>query len=360
MITLIAPSASVPDGVPRIVCAGLDTHDACSRPPFLYRHTRAQRAMRTRKQQHSSRGRTPLLLLLILLMLALCGLQVIVTMVMASWLPSPAIIDHGAQQLSVQQQHVGDVPVSLNEVLTRLLEVDLMAMATVAASGGPPAEDRKDLAFTGNHVCASHKAVVWEEWRPCIERGLATRGDQSSFEEFIVAEGPRMPWSLHSNDSASAVLLEFRPWAKAMRFAVNNVIRNLPVEWRIQIVGGPAVCGLAQRTFPSEIAAGKVVVTDLGIGDYMRQDLISRVMTDLHLLYDRLLGDTWLFFQVRGCVHRLGSLLSPPLIQPFYIPNKQHSTTRPSARSSGTSSRAFWTQATAGGARRGRELGCWW
>lgn len=57
------------------------------------------------------------------------------------------------------------------------------------------------------------------------------------------------------------------------------------------------------------------MVTDLGLGDTMQQSVISRVLTDLELLYGRILGDTWLFMQYDSAIcspqrHKLGEFLS--------------------------------------------------
>ncbi|KAM3568860.1 hypothetical protein VYU27_009030 [Nannochloropsis oceanica] len=74
------------------------------------------------------------------------------------------------------------------------------------------------------------------------------------------------------------------------------MIMNLPVLWRVQVLGGDAVCLLMRRLFPHEIAAGKVVVTHID-KDNVEQSRISEILTD-PTFYNHLLGDTWLFFQV--------------------------------------------------------------
>lgn len=158
-------------------------------------------------------------------------------------------------------------------------------------------EEPADLSSLDVAACWPHEAVMWNEWRACIMQSLPTT---ASIEAFIATQAHRLPWSLQSD--TTAVLLEFRPLASQMHFTVDNAKANLPVQWRIQIVGGPAVCRLAQQLFPVDVAAGKIVTTDSGLGDNMQQTRISRVFTDLDLLYNRLLGDTWLFMQYDAAI----------------------------------------------------------
>ena len=255
---------------------------------------------------------------LLLLLLALCGLNAL--FLAGGWLSSAPIaqpsswavvVDPGSRQ-SVRQPSIEETTtLSLHAVLKQLIASSpttspspSTSTTTSSSSSSSSSSSRlgmhapaEDITLSSLDIdaCRPHEAVVWDDWRACvIEHALADRG--ISFEAFIVTQGPQLPWALHSDHTA--VLLEFRPWAAAMRFAINNAMHNLPVHWRVQVVGGLAICRLAQQLFPNEVAAGKIIVTDLGLGDYMRQDLISRVMTDLDLLYSKLLGDTWLFFQV--------------------------------------------------------------
>jgi len=247
-----------------------------------------------------------------LLLLALCGLNAL--FLAGGWLSSAPIaqpsswavvVDPGSRQ-SVRQPSIEETTtLSLHAVLKQLIapspkmspspSTSTSTSSRIGMHVHAPAEDIT-LSSLDIDACRPHEAVVWDDWRACvIEHALADRG--ISFEAFIVTRGPQLPWALHSDHTA--VLLEFRPWAAAMRFAIKNAMDNLPVHWRVQVVGGLAICRLARRLFPNHVAAGKIIVTDLGLGDYMRQDLISRVLTDLDLLYSKLLGNTWLFFQVR-------------------------------------------------------------
>jgi len=41
-------------------------------------------------------------------------------------------------------------------------------------------------------------------------------------------------------------------------------MNNLPVSWRVQILGGPSILTLIQDLFPVRIAARKIVLTDVG------------------------------------------------------------------------------------------------
>lgn len=185
-----------------------------------------------------------------------------------------------------------DATVSLQQVL---LHLSAPAAPTSAAAAAKAAD--APLNFSSLDVAAC-EATIWEDWRACVQHLLESASySASSFDDFIISEAQRLPWSLGSH--YTAVLVEFRAWPRQLHFAVRNALENLPAHWRIQIVGGPAICRLVEeQLFPVEVAAAKVVCSDLGLGDYMRQDLISRVLTDDDLLYSKLLGDTWLFFQV--------------------------------------------------------------
>ena len=78
----------------------------------------------------------------------------------------------------------------------------------------------------------------------------------------IIENRDNFPWSLDSN--FTAVMLEFRPWPRQLTFSVNNAMNNLPINWRVQILGGPSILGMMKDLFPAEITAGKIVLTDLG------------------------------------------------------------------------------------------------
>jgi hypothetical protein len=136
--------------------------------------------------------------------------------------------------------------------------------------------------------------MVWEEWQAC----LTTEGEGTiDFQQLITTPHARRLWATSSH---TAVLLEFRAWERELSFSINNTLVNIPVHWRIQIVGGPAIISLAHQLFPLYIQAGKVVLTNLGF-DSMKQEQVSRVLTDLGF-YQQLLGDTWLFFQYDSAI----------------------------------------------------------
>jgi hypothetical protein len=129
-------------------------------------------------------------------------------------------------------------------------------------------------------ICRPDEYTVWDEWRSCIIQYLAemrwTKGGASAcnvsrvlpaantvFDQFILHQSDFLPWSSPSN--VTVVLLEFRAVDRQMAFTVKNAMDNLPVHWPIQVVGGPSICALATRLFPVEVAAGKIVLTDLGM-----------------------------------------------------------------------------------------------
>lgn len=110
-------------------------------------------------------------------------------------------------------------------------------------------------------ACQTHLAA-WGDWRRCMEQYLVSAGSTfHSFQNFITRCKAHLPSTTDSDHTA--VLLEFRAVERQMRFSVDNVMSNLPVYWRVQIVGGPAMCRLASQLYATEIAAGKVIVTPL-------------------------------------------------------------------------------------------------
>lgn len=149
-------------------------------------------------------------------------------------------------------------------------------------------------------ICRPDEYTVWEEWRSCITLYLVemrwtneNKGGRSPcnvsihlpavntvFEEFILHQSDLLPWSSPSN--VTVVLLEFRALDRQMTFTVKNAMDNLPVHWPIQVVGGPSICALATRLFPVEVAAGKIVLTDLGI------DTENHVQDQVRLIFNAL------------------------------------------------------------------------
>jgi hypothetical protein len=158
--------------------------------------------------------------------------------------------------------------------------------------------------------CLPDDYIVWEEWKACNQRRIHTvdwktkdidiiqelgtdafagkmetssgpriakhskpisrRSDihqnpvtvTTPFEEFIIENRHHLPWSMESN--FTAVLTEFRALRQPLLFSINNALNNLPVSWRIQIVGGRFILSLAGNLFPVEIAAGKIILTHAG------------------------------------------------------------------------------------------------
>ncbi len=118
------------------------------------------------------------------------------------------------------------------------------------------------------------QTAAWGDWKACMEKHLGSihrqaevqgRGAASPFSDFIFRCSPQLAWATKS--SYTAVLLEFRALEREMRFSVDNVMKNLPIDWRMQIVGGADVCKLAFELYSAEIAAQKVIVTFLPYDD---------------------------------------------------------------------------------------------
>lgn len=154
------------------------------------------------------------------------------------------------------------------------------------------------LAATPRNVSLSDPtAVQRDEMQEFGETDAVALPSLSALETFIVQYREHMPWQ---NSTFTAVLPEFRFLEQPVVFVLNNMLNNLPVHWRVQIFAGPSMCNGVRRLFPVETAAGKIVLTDVGDRNYDHAH-INVLYTDLDDLYGRLLGDTWLFFQVRRC-----------------------------------------------------------
>ncbi len=158
----------------------------------------------------------------------------------------------------------------------------------------PPNRNNCSETHTGGAIpclpdkCRLDDYIPWIEWKACKSKELdqeALAEDKSEFKlvtqgahdtlsaamstsgtaafgAFIVKSRDSLPWSLGSN--FTAVLLEFRPLGQRLFFSITNAMNNLPVHWRIQVVGGGPICSAARHLFPVEVAAGKIVLTDIG------------------------------------------------------------------------------------------------
>lgn len=130
--------------------------------------------------------------------------------------------------------------------------------------------DNHCLIVLGSYPCYE-QSIAWGDWAACMEGHLELMGWQQSdsrhpgaaFRDFIVRCRAHLPWTQHSNHTA--VLLEFRALERQMRFSIDNIMGNLPIHWRVQIVGGPSMSALASRLYPDEIAAQKVVLTTMAL-----------------------------------------------------------------------------------------------
>lgn len=128
------------------------------------------------------------------------------------------------------------------------------------------------LAALGSYPCYV-QSMAWQDWATCMQVHLELMGWQqtdlhrprTAFQDFIVRCRAHLPWTQHSNHTA--VLLEFRALERQTRFSIDNIMSNLPIHWRVQIVGGPSMHALASRLYADEIAAQKVVVTSLALNN---------------------------------------------------------------------------------------------
>ena len=144
--------------------------------------------------------------------------------------------------------------------------------------------------------CLLDDFTVWWDWKVCKEEFLVAskwRSDPqylnkivslqnitflakntTAFDRFIIQNYEQLPWSVDSN--YTAVMMEVRTLERQMSYSINNMMNNLPVHWRVQIMaGGRAMCDMMRKLFPVEIAAGKILLTNI-----QREDMgwVSRIV----------------------------------------------------------------------------------
>ena len=170
-----------------------------------------------------------------------------------------------------------------------------------------------EVSFFASNNCLLDVNTAWEEWRACTNEELSAKGwaadelqvaaamanvfngtadvfaiskdttttqsiieaaaTPTGFNAFIVMYRDRLPWT---GSNYTAVLLEFRFLEERLRFSINNALNNLPIHWRIQIVGGTQLCDGVHRLYPFEVAAGKIVPTN--IGDRIMDQVIAPLL----------------------------------------------------------------------------------
>jgi hypothetical protein len=204
------------------------------------------------------------------------------------------------KHIYLQQQHKAPSTYALSSSSSPSQAASTAQQSSTPADRTPP-PDNNNLVLD---IC-SKEAFGWAEWKDCLQEK-----SDSAFEDLVTDKNidPTLfSWN-HANPSFknyTAILLEFRPWETELTFSLNNALDNLPLQWRIQLIGGPAIIALTNRLFPLEVQVGKIIVTSLNgpkkglehVPDYE----ISQVLTDLSF-YDQLLGDTWLFFQYDSAI----------------------------------------------------------
>ena len=85
-------------------------------------------------------------------------------------------------------------------------------------------------------------------------------------DEIEEANGEQIfPWV--ADPPGAAVLLEFRPDKRKIRFSINNAMDNLPVSWVVYAIGGDNFLNAVREVFPKEIALKKIHMVDLGYNE---------------------------------------------------------------------------------------------
>ncbi len=109
---------------------------------------------------------------------------------------------------------------------------------------------------------------VWEEYRTCVEGRVegGPHGFYNHLRKTWETQSPSFPWT--KRPGGSAVLVEFRPLERQLRWSVGNALDNPPVSWCIHIAGSPAVLDVIREAFPAEILVQKIRLLDL-----MRDDM---------------------------------------------------------------------------------------
>lgn len=148
-------------------------------------------------------------------------------------------------------------------------------------------------------TCEPQSTTVWEEWYKCIsERYANLLIEPDQYLEQWSEEAGSFPWIIQ--EKYSAVMVEFRCDYPNLQWTLNNTINNLPVSWKIQILGSHDTESCVKKMFPKEVMMGKMLVRNLGI-DNMAQTEISFLFTN-KTFYEGLLGDVWLFFQTDSVI----------------------------------------------------------
>ena len=100
---------------------------------------------------------------------------------------------------------------------------------------------------------------VWGEYRTCIQ----SHKNGTTFHDHLREAwktGFPLPWM---HPIGCAVLVEFRPIEKQLRWSTQNALENLPVSWCVLVAGSVAVLDVVQKAFPLEIMIHKLRLLDL-------------------------------------------------------------------------------------------------
>ena len=152
-------------------------------------------------------------------------------------------------------------------VVVALVQVaffDDMIPQAMSAVGGAPDPLRACLVTRDDFQ-------VWKEYELCVAAHTkGPHGFRDRLREEWEDQASAFPWTRHPG--GSAILVEFRPLEKQLRWSVQNALDNLPVSWPIHVAGSAAVLNVVREAFPVETLIRKVRLVDL-----MKNDM-SQVM----------------------------------------------------------------------------------
>lgn len=110
--------------------------------------------------------------------------------------------------------------------------------------------------------------------------------------------------------------MEFRPNERLLKFAISNVMDNLPVAWRFYVASNAAVRAVVEKHFGAEVAVGKIRFIKLEHANVVQHE-VSHILS-AKSLYDQMDGDYWLFFQTDSAICRAQRHLIKPVLESEY------------------------------------------
>lgn len=139
-----------------------------------------------------------------------------------------------------------------DKVKSSYQELSWKRLLEAASSAQTPAKP-----VVHNYVTYGLMDLPWKAIEPNV-----TKYQDVAFVNFMKTLS-EVPWGKGSD--YTAVFLEFRPIRHRVAYALTNAMDNLPVYWRVQVMGGPSVLNLVRGTHNGAWCCGwDVVAADMG------------------------------------------------------------------------------------------------